>query len=558
MGKMQVKSDAQLLRDYAEKADEAAFREIVTRYTDLVYSAALRQVESPDLAADMAQGVFVDLAHKAKSVGERLAPDASLAGWLFRGTRYLALNHLRDTRRRATHERTAMENLITNSATAPDWEQIRPVLDEALAALNDDDREALLLRYFKNQDLRTVGAALGISDDAAQKRVSRAVERLRELFARRGLTVGAGGLAAVLAVNAVQAAPAGLAATISTAALGGTAVTAALTTATKAIAMTTLQKSLILATLTVVAGAGIYEARQNVGLLDENLTYQVQQTALTGQMEQLQQEHDNDAKRLAGMTDDLAAARKNAAEMAKLRGEIERLRDINGQLSSLTNDSRQGLVKSWLAREDRLRQLVAQNQGKTIPELQLLSENQWLDAAMNANFDTDKDVNEALGELRRTAENEFCNLATAAVKDYMKDNNGQFPSSLDALQPYFKTPVSDAMLDRWEIAPQAELPGQNMGGDTVITEKGPVDASTDLRWVIGPDGFRNLNYQVSDLLEADSTLYPVLKAYAVANNGQMPTTPAQIQPYLSTPEQQTAFQSFSQKYAVNPRNESPW
>jgi len=255
MGEMHNKSDAQLLRDYAERGVEAAFREIVTRHTDLVYSAALRQVHSPDLAGDIAQSVFIDLIRKSRSLAGKLAADASLIGWLYRSTRYAALNHLRDDRRRTARERQAMEQLHTNSESTPDWENIRPLLDEAMAGLGDD-HDALLLRYFKDQDYRAVGRALGVSDDTAQKRVSRAVERLREFFAKRGVAVGAGGLVAVISANSVQAAPVGLTVTISTAAsLAGTAAVAtATTTLTKAIAMTTIQKALI--TTAIVAATG--------------------------------------------------------------------------------------------------------------------------------------------------------------------------------------------------------------------------------------------------------------------------------------------------------------
>ncbi len=266
MGEMQAKSDTQLLREYAERGHDAAFRELVTRHADWVYSAALRQTESADLAADIAQSVFVDLARKARTVCNRLSTEASLAGWLHRGTRYAALNHLRDTHRRQTNERQAMEQLLTNAEPAADWEQIRPALDEALYSLNEADREVLLLRFFKNQDFRGVGLALGVSDDAAQKRVSRAVERLREFFAKRGVTVGAGGLAAAISANAIQAAPVGLAVAISAATtLAGSALTAT-TTATKALAMTAFQKTLVAATVAVLAGVGIYEAREIAAL----------------------------------------------------------------------------------------------------------------------------------------------------------------------------------------------------------------------------------------------------------------------------------------------------
>ena len=105
-------------------------------------------------------------------------------------------------------------------ATAANWTHIEPLLDEAMHALDETDRAAVLLRYFENKSLREVGAALGTSDDAAQKRVSRAVERLREFFAKRGLSVGASGLAVVISANAIQMAPAGLTVSISSSVLG--------------------------------------------------------------------------------------------------------------------------------------------------------------------------------------------------------------------------------------------------------------------------------------------------------------------------------------------------
>ena len=93
MVEMSEQSDVQLLRDYAAGGHEAAFRELVTRHTDLVYSAALREVNSPDLAGDIAQGVFTDLARKAREVVEQMPGGNSLAGWLHRSTRYATLNH---------------------------------------------------------------------------------------------------------------------------------------------------------------------------------------------------------------------------------------------------------------------------------------------------------------------------------------------------------------------------------------------------------------------------------------------------------------------------------
>jgi uncharacterized protein YlxW (UPF0749 family) len=169
------------------------------------------------------------------------------------------------------------------------------LLDDAMDALADADRAAILLRYFENKSLREVGAALGTSDDAAQKRVSRAVEHLRELLAKRGVSVGAGELVVVIGTHAVQAAPAGLAATIVTAsALAGTTLaTTATITAVKALAMTTIQKAMITAALLTAVGAGVYEARRASQLREQVQALQQQQTPLTEQIQHLQRERDD-------------------------------------------------------------------------------------------------------------------------------------------------------------------------------------------------------------------------------------------------------------------------
>jgi len=116
---------------------------------------------------------------------------------------------------------------------AADWTHIEPLLDEAMHALDDTNRAAVLLRYFENKSLREVGATLGTSENAAQKRLGRAVERLREFFAKRGVTVGGSGLVLLISTNAVLVAPTGLSAAIAASALAAV-TTAALTEATVA------------------------------------------------------------------------------------------------------------------------------------------------------------------------------------------------------------------------------------------------------------------------------------------------------------------------------------
>ena len=236
-----------MLCAYAERRSEAAFAELVRRHIDLVHSAALRMVGDSHLAKDVSQGVFVALAKDAAS----LTDHPVLCGWLHRTARNIAAQTVRtDVRRRNREKEAAVMNAFPETDAA--WEEIAPHLDAALADLSEPDRDAVLLRYFENKPAQEMAAILGISAEAAQKRVSRAVERLRENFAKHGITAGAAGLASAISANAVQAAPAGLAATIS-----ASAVSTALTT-TGTLAMTLTGKALAAAAIVLLAGAGIY------------------------------------------------------------------------------------------------------------------------------------------------------------------------------------------------------------------------------------------------------------------------------------------------------------
>lgn len=216
-------TDAELLHEYVTTGAELAFGELVRRYSDLVYSAALRQVGDPEAARDVTQSVFVDLARKATS----LKSDSLLAGWLFRSTRYAALNELRSRKRRQERERQAMQLLDSASDPAPDWVRIAPLLDEAIADLSEKDRDAILLRFFRNESLAAVGQCFGVSEDTAQKRVSRALDKLRGLLVQRGVQATTSGLALTLLANSVQAAPVEVTASLAASALGAAAKPAA-------------------------------------------------------------------------------------------------------------------------------------------------------------------------------------------------------------------------------------------------------------------------------------------------------------------------------------------
>ena len=323
---MNNQSDAQLLRAYAEHRSDPAFAELVRRHVDLVHSAAMRMVCDAHLAQDVTQGVFLALARNAA----QLTGSPVLSGWLHRTAQNIAAQTVRtDVRRRVREqEAVAMNELL---APEPDavWEHIAPQLDTALGELSETDRDALLLRYFERKSASEMASTLGISDEAAQKRVNRAVKRLRECFAKRGLAVGASGLVVAIAANAVQAAPVGLAVTISTAAaLAGTTLTTTLNT----IAMTTLQKTLITATLAAAIGTGIYETRQANHWREQSLGLQ---EAYAEQIQLLRQERDEATNRLARLASDADSERGGGGELLRLRGEVGVLRQQTNALAKL-------------------------------------------------------------------------------------------------------------------------------------------------------------------------------------------------------------------------------
>ncbi len=201
--------DLQLLARYANFGDDTAFAEVVRRHLDLVHSVALRHVRSPPLAEEVSQSVFTDLARSAC----RLAPGTVLPAWLWSVTRRTAIDAARREARRRLREHAAYELTAMNAPTA-DWIALEPLLDEAMHALDDTDRAVVLLRWFENKSLGEIAAVLGTSEDAAQKRASRALDRLRKFFAQRGIIASADGMAAVISSNAVSAAPTGLAAVV--------------------------------------------------------------------------------------------------------------------------------------------------------------------------------------------------------------------------------------------------------------------------------------------------------------------------------------------------------
>lgn len=196
--------DMALVQAYAAERSEPAFATIVSRHVGMVYSAAVRQLRDPHLAEDVTQAVFVILARKSAA----LAPDTVLSAWLYRTTLFACADaRRREFRRQRREQEALMEASIETSDTQTVWTKLAPVLDEAMARLRDADRDALVLRFFENKSMKEIGESLGLEERTAQKRVQRALDRLRAMFVRRGITFSGAIIASAVAAHSVGAAP---------------------------------------------------------------------------------------------------------------------------------------------------------------------------------------------------------------------------------------------------------------------------------------------------------------------------------------------------------------
>jgi len=543
--------DLDLLRQFADDHSQAAFTALVKRHVNLVYSAALRQVRSPHLAEEVAQSVFADLAREAT----RLKPDTILTAWLYSVARRTAVDAVRREARRQWREHIAWE---MNAMNAPetDWTRIEPWLDEAMAALEEADRTAVLLRYFENKSLREVGAALGVSDDAAQKRVSRALERLREYFAERKVTVGAGALAVLISAHAVSAAPVGLALAISAASVLTVAGTAATTTATttatatvaaaKTIVMTTMQKAIVTTALALAAGVGIYAARQ-AAVAQRTISALQQAEADWGdQIRQLQTARNAATNRLAALAAENARLQSNNVELLKLRGEVTQLRKAAQDLAAVKAASPavpNSLDASEAALLDRVRRLkdwFERMPGAKIPEMQFLKGEDWLAAAQHK-LDTEDDYRTVAVELRSHAQGKFMEVVYQALSKYLAANQNHFPSEVAQLAPYFETYPGDELLQRYQIVPSKSVPQDGIGpggGEWLIT---PKETYGDMSWLMGTTGTSAYSVTNAPLMDVLAPAIKAALADAPSVNGRKNVNLNQLQLYLTTPEEKAAY-----------------
>jgi RNA polymerase sigma factor (sigma-70 family) len=514
-------TDLQLLARYSRDRAEDAFAEIVRRHLSLVFSTALRRVRSVELAEEVAQSVFMDLSRQVS----KLAQDTLLSAWLYRVACRTAIDVVRRETRRQSRERIAAEMNPLN-APSEDWTQIEPLLDEAMDALDDKDRSAVLLRYFEGKSLREVGEALGSSEDAVRKRVDRALESLREFLVGRGAKVGASGLGLAIGANAIKAAPAGLAASISaTSALAGAGLSISSgVAASKTITMTIFQKAVVAAVVVAAAGTAVYEARTTADLRGRDQALRQGQTSLLAEVRQLQRERNEATNQAAIALREADQLRRGYGEVLKLRGELGRatyeLAQATTSRSTGANGPAGELASAWARRANSFKQWLEQHPDKRIPELQLLTEADWLlTARVNPTVATNRqqkaDANTfamIASNLRETAKDRFAALLGHAVSLYVAKHSGVLPDSLSDLLAFLPAQgdgtlpgghsAYQSMLARYQLLRSGPIAGVPRG-EPIIVEKAPADPTVDTVLKIGAGSYWYGSVGIIDMMAGE-------------------------------------------------------
>jgi RNA polymerase sigma factor (sigma-70 family) len=540
-----ISDDMALVREYAQSNSEQAFATLVSRHVNLVYSVALRQVSDHHLAEEISQAVFVILARKGKS----LSPKTILSGWLCRTARNISADTLKIQRRRQFREQEVHMESILNEPERGVWNQIAPLLDEALNCLGEKEHDAVVLRFFDGKELKQVGAVMGTSEDAARMRVNRGIDKLREFFTKKGVTLSATAIAGAVAANSVQAAPAGLAASITDAALSGTAITTtSVIAATKTIAMTTLQKAIVTATIAVLAGAGIYEARQASITRSQLQTFQQGQIVPSDDIQKLTQERDDAAGKLLAAREENKRLARDTAELLKLRGEVGVLRRQVAEKSQQVGiQERNATVLSnpttQAEFETQKRQMTFALQRVGYALRQFMTNNPYgiiVDASGQPNFDIfaklpglpldDLVIRVRDVQLLARAMEQEPRLILAATKNSILFNDCWTRSYL----------LADGSV--------ASFAGGR--SDEQFTAVYPPDE--DLKVLM------NQQQQMPEALKTiQSTMGPVLKAYSDAHPGPPPEDFSLLTPFVTTPVQQAALQQLLQWKRSSSSNSAP-
>lgn len=511
--------DISLLNLYTLEGSEEAFSELLKRHMDLVYSTALRHVHSSALAQDVVQLVFLELTQWTG----RLGKNKSLSPWLYRVTCTKAIDLVRAEARRKQRESAAAEMEETNRSSES-WSDVKPLLDRFMVALGESDRAALLVRFFENQSLKAVGQALGVSEDAAQKRVSRAIDKLRSQFLKNGVSLSSPMLATLLSENAVQSAPIELTSLVTKACLSGSA-----TTVSTIVMTSIIKKTLTVSAVAIVAGFGVSQFQELEGL-------KKQISDLKSEILELEIARDVAVDGLDAKKTENARLRQQIKEIPKLRGDVARL-------SATLKARARTLTESEIGAEDLIGRVSALKEHfdlvpeHWIPELDLVSEEEWMVAA-TGELDHEGGLRAAMSKVRRSGENRLAHFVTEALDTYLKDHDDVFPQSLSSLRAYLDAQVTNEMLQRWQIVSgnSEAVSGFVVDSDKVITQKTAVDELFDFKTIIIG---RNMGIGGTEFFPGQhrQVLISLYEKYRTEHGDSLPKSPRDLEIYAESEEE---------------------
>lgn len=526
---MKQLSDNQLIERYRRNQDEKAFALLVERHLDLVYGTALRRVRSSHLAEEICQAVFLELA----KVAGTFSNTSFICTWLHRVARNKSVDLVRRECNRKKHESIAAENHDSSSDTQQ-WADIEPMLDEAIETLNEQDRTAVILRYFESKSFKEIGHVLGASEEAARKRVHRSIQRLWQYFKKNGFGIHTSDFESLLTTRATILAPVGLIVSVCSVVQSFAAPTA-LTIAAQVFTMTSLKKAVFAGVLMLSVGTCIHLNHRSNELKHRADLYRTDLATLTS-------EHDKQSQLLKSAHAELERLKRDLNDLHRLRGEVSQYRADAERLKRLQTERTYAKTTAGILefRVNKLKEKFHSIPNAWIPEMDLLDDFDWF-FSVRHEIDNEAQMRYTMSSLRRIAERKLTNQMSESLTEFKQSTGKEFPENIQELVPFLDDKMDKEMLSRWEVVPESSLDGIRMSGtEFVITQKEPVDEIFDDRLVIGSHGQGSTDF----LGDSRQLISKIFATYRTANDGALPDLNSLdlLRAYVSTDEERMALE----------------
>lgn len=549
-----MKEDSQLLREFCEQDSGDAFTAIVERHLDLVYSVAYRQVGGNEaFARDVSQEVFITLAREAGNLSKKVV----LSGWLYRSARFIALDALRsETRRRKREQEAYLMNEDSCDDLEVNWDEARPVLDEAISGLRELDRAAICLRFYEKRSFSEIGNQLGLSENAARMRVNRSLEKLSGFMTSKGIRSTSMAVTAAIAGQSAMAAPIGLAASIANAAPVGIAMASGGSAWGMMIAFMNTTKFALGCTslLTLLAVGTALHHSQALDAANLELSA-LRAKALDGLA------LDN---RLSDLKAKIA---EREAELGSLNAQRESAKELGPH--GFTALEMEDAMERWVSRVAKVVEFASSNEKYRIPELELLKTSDWLKVvggqyADEFKLETEADYRFMMARARAMAKEKAIQPLSKAFNAYLKQSGGSLPQYAHEIYEYADEAFDPAILDRYEPRKLGGLAQQTRFSDRlVLYETNPVDPIWGGRSYVDPTRIsRSLSGLDLPLLPGKSVWHPVSIALEKFEKemGNQPESSSELRAYIEGAVNEALYEEIFQAMSTRvkfPSSDTP-